>query len=330
MAEKSQSRRSMTNWMAAAWLLATLSVTATAQDSDASKSAAPAGSTSTSATASSEPAEAGPTAESVLDRYIEVTGGKEAYARIVNRVVKLRQRLAAGMNVSTTRYAAAPDKLLIKMELTSAPTMTRGHLAGLAWLQDAEGRSAVLKGRDRDAVLASSLFNATLRWREQYPEVALVGVERVGQETVDVVELTDTRGRKVRQMYGRESGLLLKQVTADVSLSAETTYSDYREVDGIRYPFRYETNQAGRRVRSLVDSVAHNVAMQPGFFAVPDEVLSLLNDRGPEGQLKQRVMTANAAERAAPQPAGARPAGSNTASPSAGEKLTPPAPAGSP
>ena len=68
----------------------------------------------------------------------------------------------------------------------------------------------------------------------------------------DVVEITDTIGQLVRIEFDPQTGLP-KRATYDVQqaggapLFTEETYSDYREVDGMKFPFQTVITQSGRK-----------------------------------------------------------------------------------
>ena len=52
-----------------------------------------------------------PSAESILDRYVQVTGGKQAYEKRKTEIAHGTVEYAAlGIKGSITRYAAEPDK----------------------------------------------------------------------------------------------------------------------------------------------------------------------------------------------------------------------------
>ncbi|MBU0609760.1 MAG: hypothetical protein KKI08_17870 [Armatimonadetes bacterium] len=58
-----------------------------------------------------------PKADTILDKYVEVTGGKAAYAKITNRVAKgTLEIMGAGLKFDITVHVAAPNKSYSLME----------------------------------------------------------------------------------------------------------------------------------------------------------------------------------------------------------------------
>ena len=73
------------------------------------------------ASAHAQPAEKLPKAEALLDKYVEVTGGKAAYDKLNNRVSKLTFEIAAqGLKFAVTSYGARPNKLYTVMVLSNS------------------------------------------------------------------------------------------------------------------------------------------------------------------------------------------------------------------
>src|ERR1700761_2027537 len=75
-----------------------------------------------------------PKAEIVLDRYVEVTGGKAAYEKRKTEVPSGTVDLAAqNLKGTFTRYSAEPDKSYASMELEGVGKIETGAAGGVAW-----------------------------------------------------------------------------------------------------------------------------------------------------------------------------------------------------
>ena len=58
-----------------------------------------------------------PKAETILDKYVEVTGGKAAYGKLTNRVTQATfEMVGQGLKFSMTIYGARPDKMYAVMD----------------------------------------------------------------------------------------------------------------------------------------------------------------------------------------------------------------------
>src|SRR4029077_2471890 len=68
-----------------------------------------------------------PSAESILDRYVQVTGGKQAYEKRTSEIAHGTVEFAAlGIKGSMTRYAAQPDKYYYTVDIAAIGKMEAG------------------------------------------------------------------------------------------------------------------------------------------------------------------------------------------------------------
>src|ERR1700733_11126936 len=78
--------------------------------------------------------EALPKAESILDRYVEVTGGKAAYEKRKNAVETGTVEIKAqGLKGTVTRYTAEPAEGYLVMEIDGVGRLESGMDNGVAW-----------------------------------------------------------------------------------------------------------------------------------------------------------------------------------------------------
>src|SRR5690242_15839988 len=75
-----------------------------------------------------------PSAESILDRYVQVTGGKAAYEKRKTEIAHGTVEYAAiGIKGSLTRYAAEPDKYYASLEIDGLGKVETGINGQVAW-----------------------------------------------------------------------------------------------------------------------------------------------------------------------------------------------------
>src|SRR5882757_7574647 len=79
-----------------------------------------------------------PKAETILDRYVEVTGGKAAYEKHTRDTMTGTISFPAqGLSGKLTRYAMAPDKEYSVVELGPIGKIESGFSNGVAWEKSA-------------------------------------------------------------------------------------------------------------------------------------------------------------------------------------------------
>jgi photosynthetic reaction center cytochrome c subunit len=78
----------------------------------------------------------------------------------------------------------------------------------------------------------------------------------------------------VRLFFDRNSGLLVRMVRyADTPVGRTPTqidYADYREMDGVKSPFRWTLSRPNGRFTIQVKEVTNNVAIEDAKFARPE------------------------------------------------------------
>lgn len=226
--------------------------------------------------------EALPEADKVLDHYVEVTGGKEAYAKHKSEIESgALEYPAQGIKAKITRFAAEPDSYLASVEITGIGKMDTGVTDGVAWDNSIVLGARLKSGDEKALALREATFNATLHWRKLFPKVETTGIETVDGEVCYKVLLTPAEGRAETRYYSRESGLLLKATTVAVTqmgeVPVEMRFSGYKEWNGVRTPSVITQKAAGQEFTITIESVRVNEEIPAGKFALPAEIRAILD-----------------------------------------------------
>ena len=91
-------------------------------------------------------------------------------------------------------------------------------------------------------------FDGPLGWRQRYKSIRIKGTRKLGDERAHIVELKPPQGPMVTAYVSAKSHLLLRrEYTGSQTGAAEPvteTFGDWREVDGVKVPFRTEVKSA--------------------------------------------------------------------------------------
>src|SRR5262249_8735269 len=113
--------------------------------------------------------------------------------------------------------------------------------------------------------------------KDQYQDLKIVSQEKIDDKTpAYVVEGTTKDNRHQKLFFDAQTGLLLRRISYTKTRIGydpeQVDFSDYREVDGIKIPFRVSTsyldNNHLNTVRNI-SSVENNVVVEDTKFAVP-------------------------------------------------------------
>lgn len=193
-----------------------------------------------------------PLVEPIIEKYTEAVGGRAAFEKLSSRVSKgTFAGSFAGVAVSGTVEVLekAPDKAVTLVSVKGLGVMRRGYTGGYAYEQIPLFGFRRIEGRELADVRLTSELAWPVNLRRLYPTMTLKGREKIGDAEVFVVEARPAAGHPATLYFDAGTGLLVRR--------DRTYFEDYREVDGVRLPFRMRDEFA---VTTLTE-IAHNVAV---------------------------------------------------------------------
>jgi hypothetical protein len=132
-----------------------------------------------------------------------------------------------------------------------------------------------ITGNQLDNLRNSSFPHPFLNDTELGTAAQLSGKEKVGDRDAYVVIFDPTSGSLVRQYIDAESYLPMKMVIklevppVGGEIEQTTEFLDYKEVDGIKLPFRLRSSSTVQNFTITVAKVEHNVKVDETLFSKP-------------------------------------------------------------
>jgi outer membrane lipoprotein-sorting protein len=218
-----------------------------------------------------------PSAEQVLDKYLAAIGGAQRLAAVKSWAAK-GTHLAYGEAEKRPLqiFARAPIQR-VQIEDTgsgSATTVFDGK-AGWSAVPDAITplplralTGAELEGARLDAVLAfpGQIKTSLTGWRGAIPAT-------MGDTDVYVIQGAMAGNVPVKLYFDFDSGLLVRQIRYTETPIGRNTwqidYSDYRDVAGVKMPFKWILMWQSGKVEVELSDVQPNVAIEDARFARP-------------------------------------------------------------
>src|ERR1051326_8324462 len=220
---------------------------------------------------------AAPSADDVLNRYIQALGG-------AGRVASLTSFTGKGSyegfdsyhgKVAMEVFAKATGQRTVIAHTQNGDSVT-AYDGMNAWIMGPDKPVSVLQltsGGDLDGVKLDSalafpagLKQALTDWRTGFPTT------RINERSVEVVQAT-AGGSPVKLFFDKETGLLTRVVryskTIVGQVPAQIDYSDYREVAGVKMPFQWRLTWVDGQSTYTLDTVQPNVTIDPVRFAKP-------------------------------------------------------------
>jgi zinc protease len=215
-----------------------------------------------------------PSLKEILDRAEKAVGGEEAWKSVNTRLMKgVYQSEDSSAFVAMEIYQKSPDKTLYKMKLPQDIVMRDVCDGKSAWIEDPRGGYHEYSG----AALASRVRRSQFSEQANMILIAatgkVLGVEKVGTHNAYVVEYSPQKNETAKLYFDTESGLEIR--TEDTFQSPEGPYvvkldmDDYREVDGMKFPFRMKRTEKGAVINIRLTQVKNNYPIEDELFAKP-------------------------------------------------------------
>ena len=222
-----------------------------------------------------------PKGDTVLDKYIEVTGGKAAYSKLHSEATTGTMEFKAmGLKGKMTAYAAEPDKRYTEVVIDGVGKIQEGSNGEVAWGMSAMQGPRLKEGDEKAETLLQARFNPDLTWRDLFKSADTVAVENIDGKDAYKVVLTPKTGTPITKWYDKQTGLLLKMSLTAKSpmgdIQSDTSFSDYRKEGDLLIPHKVVTHVATMELVMTIDNVQQNPEIPKDKFEVPAEVKALM------------------------------------------------------
>lgn len=221
-----------------------------------------------------------PKADTILDKYIEATGGKAAYEKNHTEIsTGTMEVVGKGIKGTMASYRSAPNKSYTEIDITGIGKMREGSDGTVAWSFSAMQGPRLKDGEEKAGALQAARFNAELNWRDVY-KAETTGVEQVDGNDCYKVQLTPKEGLAMTRYYDKKSYLMVKMVITVKNpmgeFAVESLVGDYRKEGAILSPHKVTQKAAGQEISITIDNVKYNAEIPKDKFEPPDEIKAML------------------------------------------------------
>ena len=220
-----------------------------------------------------------PNAEQILDKYIQAAGGAQRLAAFTSFVAKGTslgfRGFGGGGEVEI--YAKAPDQRATRVHYKDADRgdVNRVFDGRAGWLAtpltvlpEYALNGGELDGARLDAQMAfpGQIKQILTNWRVGNPT-------SIRKQSVQTVQGNGPRGLVATLYFDRETGLLVRSVrygrTPIGRAPTQVDYSDYRDVEGVKLPFRWTMGWLDGLDTYELSEVKLNAPIDPAKFGRP-------------------------------------------------------------
>ena len=210
-----------------------------------------------------------PTLDAVLAKYVAAIGGTDAQRKIASRVSKGRVDVpGVSFGGKLEVYAKAPNKSLTVMDVEPAGLVKQGFDGRTAWSNGSDTANGIER-----AALVDADFYREIKLKSQYARIRLLGKVKEGFRQVYLVEGVPRSGAAENLYFDVESGLLVRRDvprrTSKGVVVTEVYFSDWRDVDGVKVPFKITQAIQNTKFVITFEDVKQNVAVDDAIFVRP-------------------------------------------------------------
>jgi hypothetical protein len=217
-----------------------------------------------------------PPVDRILDKYLQAIGGAQKVAGLTSFVAKGTSvgYGPEGTNRPVEIYAKAPEqRTTIIHTLDGDSTTTFNGTAG--WIAAPHRPVPVLEltGSDLGGIRLDAGLSFPGRIKQTFSSWKVGASSTIEDRDVEVVQGTSTGGTLATLYFDRESGLLVRMVRYADSrvgrLPTQFDYSDYRDVAGVKMPFRFKMVWLDGFENFELTEIQPNATIDAAKFAKP-------------------------------------------------------------
>ncbi len=223
------------------------------------------------------PISGGPSVDQILDKYIQALGGTQ---RLANFTSFTGKGTYIGFDTEQTKV---PVEIFAKAP-AQRTTIVRPRIGDSVRVYD--GRAAWVAGSDKPVPLLSltggNLDGAKIDAALSFPTQARikqmfaqwrVGATSINDREVRVIQGTNPRQPPANFYFDENTGLLVRTLrfvdTPVGRVPTQTDYSDYRDVSGIKIPYKWTATWTDGQATTELSEAQVNVPVDAARFARP-------------------------------------------------------------
>lgn len=240
-----------------------------------------------------------PSARAVIDRYVELAGGKEAFKKIDSVLLKAKTEVGGkDLGGAMTLATAKPNKLLLTVDLAGI-AIRSGFDGKVGWQLNPLTGPSIMEGAELRDMARQADFFAILHEAENYKSMENLGKADFEGEECYKLKLVDTDGQETTEFYsvktGLQTGFTGTQESSFGKITATSVNHEHKKFGDLLLPSKVTQKMAGAGLSQTmtIESVEFN-NVPDSTFAIPAEIKALLKSEPAAGDEKKKDQPAPA------------------------------------
>ncbi len=215
-----------------------------------------------------------PSADQIIDKYVQAIGGKAAIEKQTSRVSKGSLEIPAfGASGTAEVFEKAPNKTITVVNIAGFGVILDCFDGSAGWAQDPQSGMRDKSGAELAASKLDAEFYKPVKIKQLYSKIVVKGKDKVGDKEVFVVEATPAESSVETWYFDTQSGLLVRQDSEREGPQGkqmiQTFLEDYKKFDGISLPCTIRQVTPAITISIKIEDVKHNVPIEDAKFKKP-------------------------------------------------------------
>jgi hypothetical protein len=211
--------------------------------------------------------------DQIFARYAEAVGGQAAIDRVTSYKTKGTFELS-GRRGALEIWAKDPDKNLTVIQFPQVGTLKKGFDGETRWVQTPVGTVSDSSEQEISEIERDAEIYQAGKIKSLYRSLKLERKARLGGRDVHMIEGEQAKGPPETLFFDVENGLLVRWDMARRHPKRGVVFvkvhiSDYREVDGVKVPFKVRFAFESFDFTITLNEVKHNIEIDDAIFKKP-------------------------------------------------------------
>jgi hypothetical protein len=214
-----------------------------------------------------------PTAQQVVDKYVAAVGGKTAIGKLTSLSEKGTMSGFGGRQMQIDVYTKAPDERATIAHMPMGESVTAVGQQG-GWLGTGNRGAREMSSADANGYRLEAKFALIPNLDQVFERLRVIRPEKIGdRDTLLVVGMRQGEP-PVRMNFDQQSGLLVRLTryteTALGRNPVQIDFADYRDLDGVKVPYRWTLGRPNGSFTIQVEQAQANVPIDDAKFIKPE------------------------------------------------------------
>lgn len=207
---------------------------------------------------------AGLTAQAVIDKYIDATGGKAKWQSIKTIVMKANMEMGP-MTANIERYNKG-DKFAMKIMANGQVMQAMSYNGKVAKVSQMGQSQEITDPEGINEIKDEGIICEELTFNERGFKIELTGTADIDGEQTYKIKVISKDGNVSYDYYSIKSGLKVKTSAQEEGMAVDVRYSNYKTVEGLTFPFEITTIMGPQKMPMKVSSIEINKEIKNSVF----------------------------------------------------------------